>query len=405
MFPIVYDATLDSVPTNNGYGVLSDCLSCVIKEELYQKGATAFPAYTLELTCPLDGLHTEYLERGNLLYAQRKNDRTKQLFRIKDITIDRITRTINVFARHVSRDLAGYWVRRGGFSYTNINSWINFLRTQTFYDTPQPFAFINDRTTSGVYELPNANFENPQNLLDLLLFFNKMTNINYPLEYEFDNFDVHFKNARGNDNYLEVRYGKNLISFETEETTSDLPYAVVLLVSHNYTVNEIEYTQTIYGNLTGASDYDVNNPAKRAYEMVDVTDSFPYFIPDSGRPSSMNDDVWNGTENIPLGTALADYSAVVAEEKRRERLLVDEVTIDFNYIDFAEKDYWGGIERERIAADLGDYVTVVYPELGLRQKTEIMAIEYDVLNERYNTITAGQLRPNLSQTIKQIAKS
>lgn len=403
MFPILYDASLSGIPTNNGYGVLSDCISCVIKEELQQKGATEFPPYTLEMEYPLEGLHADKIERGALIYALRNNSGSKQLFRVKEIKADRIARTMSVYAVHISRDLAGYYIKRGTYPYTTVRQWVEYLDGQTYFGTPQPFDFVYSMVIQGTYEVPTAIFENAQNLLQVLLYLRNTIKPIYPLEYEFDNYNVNFKNLRGNNNGLEIRYGKNLTAFTSEETTSGTPYAVVIMVEHKYTVGETENYQYIYGNLTGASDYNVNDPAKRAYEIIDVTETFPYDIPDTGRPVAMSDNVWDGSQNVTLETALADYSAEVAENKRIERLTLDEVTIDFEYLDIVEPDFWSGISREKIATDLGDHVTVVYPELNIKQTSEVVSIEYDSLKERYNKIAAGQLRPTLSETIKEIA--
>ena len=53
---------------------------------------------------------------------------------------------------------------------------------------------------------------------------------------------------------------------------------------------------------------------------------------------------------------------------------------------------------------LCDVVTVYHRELGINSKAKIVSVVYDVLLERYEKMTIGQVRANLSDTLQQIAR-
>lgn len=383
-FPILYEKTVTD-PTANGYGfgMLSNCLECIIKETLNGD-------YTLEMKYTSFGIHAEEIKEGRIIWALRDNSENWQMFRITEITTNYIEKEISVFAQHVSRDLHSFPCPQT--SYNSYPKWITALNASTYYGLTSPFTFYN----SGNYADTN-NLTGPgitASVYDLLLSedgivkegIGGLYNGEPMAELEFDNFDVKFWKTRGTDQNITVRYGKNLTGLQSVAPVSDIPFGTVPF----YLKDD---GQIIYGDLKTCTLFDDDDPIAYAIEYYDCT-------------SEVQEEI--EVEEATDAQILAQVNTEGTHRKNtlnREHAKLDGVTIDFEYLDMANAaEYWSGPKPQASTADIGDYVTVIYPDLDIDTKSEILEVEYDSLNERYNKITAGQIRPTLSQTITTIAK-
>lgn len=385
MFPILYEKTV-TTPENNGFGFLSDCIECKISETLNGD-------YFLNMTYPLDGRHADDLVEGRLLYALRDNNGNKQLFRISELEVDYIGRTIQVYAPHISRDLANY-----GISFSNSGAvngtpqtkqfatWFDYFDdTVSNYQITPPFTF----NVEGSLSSARVTGEVFQSILDWLGNNDYVTSVPPRVEMEYDGFSVNAKAARGEDTDIVVRYGKNLTELKSKTAGVDLRY----YACRGYcTIGEQIYT----GILRIAGDFSHSDPTRCAWKWVDCTEYVEQHA------SYDDSDGLNANELADIQDKLKDAAdrwngdAYVARR-------AGTVTIDFKYLDLAKAgELWDGPRPEELSADIGDYITVVYGSVN--NKSEIVAVEYDCLKERYETITAGQLTPTLSQTIKSIAR-
>ena len=77
MYPTIHNFKAEDLQTQ-GYGALSDCISCEVTEELNG-------GFTLEMKHPLKGEHAGYLIPGNIIVARPNHNQQPQAFRINQI--------------------------------------------------------------------------------------------------------------------------------------------------------------------------------------------------------------------------------------------------------------------------------------------------------------------------------
>lgn len=374
MFPVLYEKDVTTIE-NNGFGFLTDCIECKISETLNGE-------YSLKMTYPLDGLHAEEIIEGRLLYAQRDNTGDKQLFRISEITADYIARNIEVYAPHISRDLDGYGFPISTGTKRTWASWFTnvFNNPDALFNSPLPFTLTYDSALANKYAKQQSREDS------WLTFFN--TNIpdagESQAEMYYDNFDVHVLAARGTETNFEVRYGKNLTALKSQTATAAKYYGVLPIYA-----NEKRFVST--NSINHAGDWTRADPTKRLWCTVNFQSEVEELV-----------DV-ETADNYDIQQALYTASNAWNVANQAERAKFNGVTIDFEYLDLANSGiYWSGPKPNEMYIDIGDYITVFYGEVN--EKTEINEIVYDSLKERFEKLTAGQLRPNLAKTIKQIAQ-
>lgn len=381
MFPTLHESTLTGLPTNNGFGVLSDCLECKISETLNGE-------YKLEMTYPLGGLHYEDITEGRILYALRDNTGNKQLFRIAEIETDYIARTIQIYAPHISRDLNDYAVVSESSSERTSDMWLAWFNH--FDDTvgglvAAPFTFNVDTAISTQY----CGGSTVSSILEWFTTNEWAIATPPKVEFIFDNFTVTAKAARGTNSDITIRYGKNLTALKSETATeTDASY----YACRGYCNID---GRTYRGPFRIAGDFERTDPLKRAWKWVDFSEyveAHASFDASDGIDTNEADDIRAKLRNAADAWNGDNYVV------RRD---APTVTLDFQYLDLAKAgQYWNGPKPQELTADIGDYVTVIYGNIN--ERSEIVSIEYDVIKERYNAITAGQIRPTLAKTIKQI---
>ena len=393
MFPILYGSNItDLTNLNNGYGFLSDCVSCVIKETLNGE-------YYLEMIYPLGGLHSEELERGRLLYALRNNEENKQLFRISQIKINLLTRNMEIYAPHISYDLENYPVP---VNYTakkeSAYEWLTYLQSFDFYDVEQPFTFTGDITAADTTHADRMERQ-PRTVRGLLLTdTDAIIDTYYPaVEFEFNNYEVKFLKARGTDTGLEIRYGKNLVSLESDDASEPMYYGCV--PQFRYDVGDTPYY--IYGSAhTTGAGFDDSDPLKRALTIVDFTEEVTnnLELELDGAPTT--------AQRLQIVAELNTLATAWTLQTGIQNLVRSYrgASITLSYLDMSGAGIytWNGPRPEDVHVDIGDTVTLYFGDLV--KTSEIVGIEYNVLKERYDNITIGTVQATLSKTIKQIAE-
>ena len=393
MFPILYGSNItDLTNLNNGFGFLSDCVSCVIKETLNGE-------YYLEMIYPLGGLHSEELERGRLLYALRNNEENKQLFRISQIKINLLTRNMEIYAPHISYDLENYPLP---VNYTakkeSAYEWLTYLQGFDFFDVEQPFTFTGDITAADTTYSERMERQ-PRTVRGLLLTdTDAIIDTYYPaVEFEFNNYEVKFLKARGTDTGLEIRYGKNLVSLESDDASEPIYYGCV--PQFRYDVGDTPYY--IYGSAhTTGAGFDDDDPLKRALTIVDFTEQVTenLQLELDGAPTT--------AQRLQIVAELNTLATAWTLQTGIQNLVRSQrgASITLSYLDMSGAGIytWNGPRPEDVHVDIGDTVTLYFGDLV--KTSEIVGIEYNVLKERYDNITIGTVQASLSKTIKQIAE-
>lgn len=340
MKPILYDSAEKNF-TTNGIGVLSDVLSCVVEEE--RNGV-----YELTLEYPIGGAHFSELTSRAIILAKPNSVDRPQPFRIYQIGKP-LNGIVTINAQHISYDLSGVAV--SPFSATGID---NVIAAMLENAIPSDHGFTittNEAGGIGIMTDVPGSFRallggSEGSLLDV-----------YGGEYKYDRFVISLMNARGEDRGFEIRYGKNLISFEQEENCASV------------------YTDVYPFWVGGEEKVFLDEKTIRASGEYNFTKVLPLDMSDYFEEKPTKDE---------LRAAAQNYMA-------SKKIGVPKVSLRLSHEDFSENQN-GGIQ-------LCDTVTVVFPKLKVRTKAKIVRAEYDVLLERYKALEIGSTVSSLADTI------
>ena len=342
---IFVQAINPEVPTDNSIGVLSEAIQC-----LTTHGPKGYDE--LQMTYPVDGLLYSKIQQRNLIVARTERNRGNQPYRIYRITKP-INGKIGIYAKHICYDLRGIVVKP--FKATNIQQALSRLKSNAM--TYCPFTFTTTRDTVADFEVkvPTTIWDllggNEGSLLDV-----------YGGEYLFDGYTVHLENSIGSDNGVNVIYGVNMTDFEQDSSIDDCYTGVVMYWANE---DDIIYSDPI--SVSGTYGYAKILP-------VDISSDF------SEKPSY-----------AMLREAADAYIQINKIGKPKVNW-----TINFVPLDMTE-EYKNVVRAQQV--NVGDTVGVKFEKLGVDVKSKVVEIEWDVLKERYNSVSLGDVKNNVADTI------
>lgn len=339
MKPILYKSTEKDFLTN-GIGVLSDAISCIVREE--RNGS-----YELTMTYPVDGMHFEGIVSRALIMAKANNEDQPQPFRIVHVTKP-INGIVEVEATHISYDLSGVAV--SPFSASGIAQALLAIKEKSI---PNENGFSIESDLNGTSTM---KVDVPSSCRSLLGGTRGSLLDLYGGEYKYDRFSVSLLSKRGVDNGFEIRYGENMTDFNQDEDCSEI------------------YTDVYpYWAGSGTSIY-LPEKTIRAEGTYDFTRVLPL---------DMSEYFETAPSESGLREAAKRYMAV-------NKIGSPKVSLKLSYEDFAEYE-------KRVA--LCDTVKVVFPKYNISTSAKIVCAEYDALAERYTSLEIGNTVYGISDTI------
>ena len=376
MKPILYSSTATSF-NNQGLGTLSDVVSCTAVEE--RNGE-----YELTLQYPVGGIHYSEIEDRAIILAIPSPYRSAQPFRIYSIESP-LNGIVTIHAHHISYDLSGIPV--SPFTAGTCKAALSGLVTHSAITNP--FSADTDKLVTGTYTLKApTSFRaclggQEGSILDV---YGKG-------EYEFDKFNIYLHLNRGSDNGVKFAYGVNITDFNMERNLESVVTGI-----YPYWAN-VDGDELVELGSKIIEIYDPNNPtylleAGGAY----LTDTNGNYLT-AQTPFSFHN-------VLPLDLSSEFEEAPTQEQlkERAEKYIADnglgapKVSIEVSFVHLgqtAEYAYLKEVEK----CDLCDTVTVEFPLYGISVKAKIIAIETDVLLERYNSVQIGDPRSTIADTI------
>ena len=358
MIPYLLDhsKTLTALVNDNtaGLGALAECTKATVTEE--RNGE-----FSLSIQYPITGVHFKDIEVGGLIKAKPNETAALQIFRIKKISKP-LRGIVTITANHISYDL-------GKTSVAPFSS-IGAAATMT--------ALKNNMTGGSAFtlstDIPNTvnTFTNtkPQSLRALLGGQTGSLLDVFGGEYEFNNTSVILHASRGSDSGIVLEYGKNITDIQQDENientyTAVMPYA--LDGSGNAIVGTL---QTI---IASAEPKILNLDLSEKYDI----------------------------DETPTAETLNAYAqAYIAAND----LATPSVSIKVSFVALWQTEEYKSIaplERVRLC----DTITVKFEKLGISATAKIISTEFDVLQERYNSIEVGDAKSTFASTISGIASS
>lgn len=337
MIPCLYAST-ETKFDNNGIGKLADAQSCVVTEK--RNGS-----FELEMVCPADGIHAESLEEGNIILAKPSDTGRTQPFRIYKIATP-IDGKLVVKARHISYQLN--FITVSPFATTSCTSALAGLENHAASDCP--FAVWTDISSNAAFRLST-----PSSFRNCLGGIDGSVLDTFGGEYEWDRYEVKLHRCRGADHGVHITYGKNLTDFRMEKNIENV--------------------------ITGVHPYWQNSETGEVTELPEKVvlmeqRSVPY------QKFSVLD-CTAGFQDKPTAEMLRSYAQ---EYLKNTSLTEPQVDIDIDFIQlWNTPDYADVVEAEQVS--LCDTVHVFISKLGIEVSSKVTETEYDVLLERYKSIT------------------
>jgi len=336
MIPCLFRETEEQFNTN-GIGKLCDAFSCFVTEK--RNGS-----YELKLGYPSDGIHAEDLVEGNIILAKPAERTTAQPFRIYKITTP-LTGLLEINARHIQYQENFITVS----PFSAVGSQAAMAAISSHVTTACPFSFWTDIDSSATFTITS-----PATVRGCLGGMDGSMLDTYGGEYEWDMYTAKLHGHRGADHGVKIVYGKNLIAFKMERNIENMITGV-----HPY------WKHSEDGTLKELPEKVVTVEGEWHYEKISVLDCTSQF------------------EEAPTDEQLRNY---VKSYLKNTSLTEPDIDIKIDFAQLWQLPGYADIaEAERVS--LCDTVHVYISKLGIEVSCKVTETEYDVLLERYKSIT------------------
>lgn len=360
MIPILYEKT-ETDFTHNGIGFLKDCVKATVTEA--RNGS-----YELSFQYPITGQWFDKITDGCIVKAKANDKSQLQLFRIYKSSKP-MKGMITYSAEHISYALNA--IPCTGIDVTGATPQMAMNRAVQNAGLECPFSFLSDIST-----LNSAKIIEPCSIRAVLGGQEGSVLDVWGGEYEFDNFVVRLHKERGTDNGVTVQYGKNMTDLNQDSTIEEcythiMPY-VALKEENSFDESFVFLSEKVLP-IPGAEEIG----CQRAL-IVNLSEEF--------------EDGEEITEDKLRAKATA-YAKKMSTSKSKVNIKVSFVPL------------WQTEEYKKIAplekVSLCDTVTVHYSELGVNAKAKVIETVYDVLKEKYESMTLGDAKSSFADTFNK----
>ena len=365
MIPILY-APDESNFDHGGIGALFETTSCVVEEE--RNGA-----FEIEFKYPVDGRLYKYIEEGCIVKAKPNDTADPQLF-----SIYRSTKPINgivtFYGEHISYELSGNPVE--SVEVENAIAQDAIGRVLAAALLPHKYTAQSDITTPNSTSIARASVRAALGGVS-----GSILSV-WGGEYEFDNFKIKLHSSRGTKTGIKIAYGKNLTDLQQEKNISEVyvgvyPYA-------KYTPQAAENAE--------------EQPEEVVVSLPEKIIWSPHAAAYARKRVCIKDfsDRFNGANEI-TEEQLREVVEAWVETSGFDVPAVS-ITVSFVHL-WHSPEYAQYALLERV--NLCDRVSVEFSKLGVSATAKVIKTKYDVLNEKYLSITLGSAKANFADTVNQ----
>ena len=189
----------------------------------------------------------------------------------------------------------------------------------------------------------------------------------YGGEYEWDNYSVYLHENRGSNKGVKIRYGKNLIDLTQEENIENTITGIYPIWKSDGTVVELPEKVVHAANAS----------------------NFPFY-------RTVVQDLTSEFDQMPTEEELREAATVFIQN---EGIGIPDVSLEVNFVNLSDTMEYSGVGNLQ-SVNLGDTVTVEFPDLGVSAEQKVTKTEYDVLNERYIKVTIGTVKESLTNLLE-----
>ena len=333
--------------TTNGLGILSDAISSIVFQVLNGE-------YELQIEYPVDGIHFSEITQRSIITAKPDKISDEQPFRVYRITKP-LNGIVTIYARHIAYDMSGYAVTP--FTAASLGLALVGLKANA---TPScPFTFQTDKSVSSDFAV-----KVPKSLWSCLGGSEGSILDTYRGEWEFDGLSAYLHNKRGSNRGVSIRYGKNLTSYEQDINCENVYTAV-----YPYWSNGTDLVTLTEKTISVEGTFDFVRVLS-----LDLTSSF------QEKPTEAQ-----------LRTRAERY---ITEND----IGVPDISWKVEFVQLeASEEYKGKAILEHIS--LGDTVTVEFEKYGIEATARAVEVQFNVLLDRYDSVTLGKVKTNMADTI------
>lgn len=327
-----------------GIGVLRDAIKVSVTEELNG-------LFELTMEYPIDGHLFNELKFTRIICCKSNPYSKPQPFRIYSISTP-INRTVTINAAHISYDLSGFIV--DPFSATNLDETIAGLKNKVYGDCP--FEYVHTVNESG-----NVNVSEPKSVRSVL---GEHVSKAYQPDFTFDGLTIIMEDKRGSETGVNVVYGKNLIDINQEENNTNVYTGVY------------PFWRDEDDNITVLEERVIKTPGTWNYTKI-----YPL-------------DLSNEFKNKPTQEEMKAFTETYIEVYS---LGIPEISLSISVLQLNGTNY----EREMLAGkiNLGDTITVQFPDAKVNAKARCIKTVYDPSQNRYETLELGDAVRTLADSI------
>ena len=359
-FPRIFGPDLETMDTYSntlGLGTLIDATACKVTETLNG-------SYELQLTYPMIGEHFSDLQAGNIIVAKPYRDApsVQPFYIYKDSRP--MSGQVTFYAYHISYKALGIPIRP--VSAQTAQAAVSAVASSAVIS--MPFTLGTDVNSATPFETSK-----PATLQNILLGTSDSLVSTYDADVLRDGYSIQLLQHRGTDRGARIVYGRNLMDLTQDKSITNVydavyPYYIENTDDGGFQLVELASTLVL---LTASS----NAEAKNVYPL-DLSSEFDE-TPDQAQ----------------ILQATRDYIA-------KNNLTSPEVSLSLKYVDLSRtQEYADMVNLDHI--ELGDTVTVQYPQLGINVTARATKLVYDVLLDAYESIGVGDVKTTVANTIAQ----
>jgi len=338
----------DSYPmTGNGLGGLSDAISCTVTNEINGE-------YELRMRYPVTGIHYAEMLINYIIMATPGILASAEPFRIY-----RITRPLNgvvtVYARHLSYDMSGIVIEP-----CTASSLTQALTTIPSHAVPScPFTLASTRTVASAITV-----KEPKTLWSLLGGSAGSFLDVYGGEWEFTGYTANLKTQLGTNRGVEIRYGKNLTQLDVDADISSTYGGV-----YPFWYSDEDGLATMTGGYVS-----IPGSIYSRILLLDCSDDFDTKPSSADLQTAAQNYITNNSVGSPKDSWKVSFALLAQSKEYETQAILEQV-------------------------QLGDTVKVKYAELGVDASARAVKTEWDVLGDKYVSITLGRVKQNLASIL------
>ena len=331
----------------NGLGMITDSLSCIVIQVLNGE-------YELKMEYPVDGIRYADLTMRAIILAKPDRISDEQPFRIYRITKP-LHGIITVYARHIAYDMSGHAV--SPFEAASLSLALVGLRENAVPECP--FTFNTDKSVSSDFTVST-----PKSLWSCLGGSEGSILDTYRGEWEFSGFSAYLHNRRGSNRGVSIRYGKNLTSYEQDQNCSNVYTAV-----YPYWSNGTDLVTLPEKTVPVDGTFDFVRVLS-----LDLSGSFQEKPTEAQLRTRAQTYIDANEIGVPDVSWTVEFVQLEASEEYRDKAILEQVF-------------------------LGDTVTVEFEKYNVSATARAVEVQFNVLLNRYDSITLGKVKTNMADTI------